>query len=320
MLFLAHNGGWVQFQYPPSARDRVSPLTAQADDLRAELAENLGQPPLDGVEIRIARGLEEMGTLAPQNVPPPPQAVSVSYPKLKLIVLALAGNATEPVDLRESFRRELARLALAEAVAARPIPAWLAEGFVEHFVRPSGWSDEWALYRASIRHGMHALGELDAVLSEGGSEASLAVAEAADFVGFLVKAERRAEFAGAVERLRQGDSLESALASAYGSGLPSLERRWRADRTRWTTLITVSLAIGVPALALLGWSIVRSVRRRRRGLDREVEGPAKRAAASADRERVHIVLSRRDERLEPPVIAEAEVPRVEHEGEWHTLH
>src|SRR6478672_10390243 len=52
MIFLAHNGGWIQFQYPPSARDRVAPLTTQADDLRAELAENLGQSPLDGVEVR----------------------------------------------------------------------------------------------------------------------------------------------------------------------------------------------------------------------------------------------------------------------------
>src|SRR5262249_43387821 len=67
--FLSHDDriGWVQFFYPPSARDRVAPLIAQADDLRAELAEDLGQTPIDGVEVRVARVLEEMGTLAPQS-------------------------------------------------------------------------------------------------------------------------------------------------------------------------------------------------------------------------------------------------------------
>jgi hypothetical protein len=39
----AHDAGWIEFQYPPSARDRVAPLIAQSDDLRAELAEDLGQ-------------------------------------------------------------------------------------------------------------------------------------------------------------------------------------------------------------------------------------------------------------------------------------
>jgi hypothetical protein len=33
------------------------------------------------------------------------------------------------------------------------------------------------------------------------------------------------------------------------------------------------------------------------------------------------VLSRREEPVETPMITpEAEIPKVEHEGEWHTLH
>lgn len=30
--FLSHDGGWITFQYPPSARDRVAGIVAQADD------------------------------------------------------------------------------------------------------------------------------------------------------------------------------------------------------------------------------------------------------------------------------------------------
>jgi hypothetical protein len=322
MIFLAHNGAWIQFQYPPSARDRVAPLTTQADDLRAELAENLGQSPLDGVEVRIGRSLEEMSTLAPQGAPPPPQATSVSYPKLKLVVLSLAAaEASEAADLRQDFRRELARLALAEAVTPRSIPDWLGEGFVQYVARRGEWSREWVLYQASVRHGMHSVAELDGALGRGGVDASLASAEAADFVAFLLKPERRAEFAGTIERLRQGSDVEGAFASAYGAGLSTLERHWRTDRTRWSTLITVSLAIGVPALGFFVWSAVRSMRRRKMQNVGRVR--AKKSAfrgPDAERGRVHIVLSRRDDRLEPPVISEAEVPRVEHEGEWHTLH
>jgi hypothetical protein len=83
----------------------------------------------------------------------------------------------------------------------------------------------------------------------------------------------------------------------------------------------VSSAIGLPGLFVVAWSIVRAVRRhRRRQLSPDAPKKAQRRAAAADRARVHIVLSRRDERVEPPVIAESEIPKVEHEGEWHTLH
>jgi hypothetical protein len=321
--FLAHDAGWIEFQYPPSARDRVAPLIAQSDDLRAELAEDLGQTPLDGIEVRVARGLEEMSTLAPQGSPLPPQAISASFAKLKLIVLSLgSAGATEPSELRAGFRRELARLALADAVGGRAIPSWFAEGFVLHFSRDGEWTREWMLYRASVRHRLHATSDLDAALAEGGTEAALAAAEAADFASFLLKPEKRARFSVAVERLRQGDELESALASAYGSGLPLLARHWTAERTRMTTLTTVSAAIGFPAFFLMSWGIVRALRRhRRRGGPVQPAGKkAQRAAAASERARVHIILSRRDERIDPPMIAESEIPKVEHEGEWHTLH
>src|SRR5689334_5083688 len=53
--FLAHEDrGWIEFSFPPSARDRIGPLGELGDDLRAELAEDLGQAPLQGVEVRVA--------------------------------------------------------------------------------------------------------------------------------------------------------------------------------------------------------------------------------------------------------------------------
>jgi hypothetical protein len=325
--FLSHDDhkGWVEFWYPPSARDRVAPLTSQAtDELRAELAEDLGQTPLEGIEVRVARVLEEMGNLAPASSPPLPQATSVAYPKLKLIVLSLGSAAsTEPVELRDGFRRELARIALAEAIGTQTVPAWFAEGFVQHFSSAGEWSRGWVLYKTSFRRGMLPTSELDAMLEKGGSEAELATAEAADFIGFLLRPEKRTLFAVAIERIRQGEALEGAIASAYrGTDISVFERRWLEDRKRWTTLVTLSLTIGLPATLAAAWVGLRALRRRRRRVaaGQLDERRADRAGAPPDKGRVHIVLSRRDDRLEPPVIAEAEIPKVEHEGEWHTLH
>jgi hypothetical protein len=321
--FLSHNAGWIEFQYPPSARDRVAPLISQADDLRAELAEALGQTPLEGVEVRVARGPEEMATLAPQGSPPPLQVSSITYPKLRLLVLSLPGAAgTHTGELGGAFRRELAKLALWEGVALRPLPLWFAEGFAARFSREGEWGRDWDLYRATVRRRTLATSELDHALQKGGSEAALAVAEGADFLNFLLTPDKQAKFATAVERLRRGDALEGALTYGYIADAVALERDWRADLQRRTTLITIFVAVGAPAALLIGVTVVRAIRRRRRLAALEAKGgkPA-RGKASPESPRVHIVLSRREERAEPVIVpTEAEVPKVEHEGEWHTLH
>jgi hypothetical protein len=316
--FLSEDRGWAQIWYPPSARDRVAPLIAQADDLRAELAEALAQTPLEGVEVRIAREYE-IGTLAPQDRPVAPDAARVSYPKLKLIVLSLGASPGEPAELVESFRHELARLAFAEAVGEHAAPAWLTEGFALHFSGESQRSRDWALWRASVRRQTYATSELDRLL-EASDSRSLASAQAADMATFLLRPEMRSKFGAMVERLRQGDSLESALSSAYGLGIVAVERQWRGELGRRTTVSSILMGVGFPVACLVAYAVVRAIRRRRAAtLTRR---PTKRetSIAPGERPRVHIVFSRRDERVEPPLLPESEIPKVEHEGEWHTLH
>ncbi|HMI85421.1 MAG TPA: hypothetical protein VK550_15100, partial [Polyangiaceae bacterium] len=166
--FLSHEGGWIEFQYPPSARDRVGNIVAQADELRAELTEALGQTPLDGVEVRVARGIEEMSTLAPSGSPPEPDQTSVVYPQLRLIVLSLGGG--DSAELASAFRLELARLALWEAVGGRSLPRWFSEGFAARFAREGEWAREWQLYRAALRRRTHSTAELDRAFEKGGAQ------------------------------------------------------------------------------------------------------------------------------------------------------
>jgi len=316
--FLSQDGNWIEFQYPPSARDRVSGIVAQADELRAELTEALGQTPLDGVEVRVARGTEEMTTLAPSGAAPDPLQTSIGYPALRLIVLSLGGG--DAGELVADFRLELARLALGEAVGGRKLPRWFAEGFATRFSREGAWGREWQLYRAALRRRTHTTAELEHALEKGGAQKELAAAEATDFLAFLLKAEKTAKFASAVERLRQGDEVGSALGTGYGSDIEVLEREWRSELGRRATVTTILVGVGIPVLGLLGYVLARAARHRR-SVTVKKGRKATRGKTAPEAPRVHIVLSRREERVEPPMITpEAEIPKVEHEGEWHTLH
>src|SRR5688572_22744766 len=42
--FGTYDGGWIRFTFHPSARERIEPLIVEADRVRQELAERLGQP------------------------------------------------------------------------------------------------------------------------------------------------------------------------------------------------------------------------------------------------------------------------------------
>jgi hypothetical protein len=318
--FLTSDGGWIQFQYPPSARERVGPLIAQADDLRAELSDILGQAPLDGIEVRVARGWEEMTTLAPWATPPIAQSSGISYPKLRLMVLSLGATGGEPTDLVVAFRRELARMALAGAVGGHTTPAWLVEGFAVHFSRDGTWSRALRLYRLVVQRRPNTTIELDAMLGEPHEDQMpIATAQSADLVGYLLRPERRVRFAGLIGELRRGESIEAAVRTGYGSNLAPLERKWASDLGRRATLATLYAFVGLAITLLSAGAIARFVRRRR-SRAASAATQAGNPAVSSDRTRVHIVFSRRDERTEPPIVPEAEIPKVEHEGEWHTLH
>jgi hypothetical protein len=325
--FFSHQGGWIVFLYPPSARERVGPLIAQADDVRAALGSVLGTPPLAGVEVRIARGPDEMATFAPQigeSSPAPMVAVpqAITYPALKLVVLSLGETvAVEPGELAGSFRRELGRVALHDAMRGRAVPSWFSEGFSTEFAGERNWSRWWLLFKAAVGQRIAPLSALDNLMARGGAGSALAIAEGADLVGFLLRPETRPRFAQFAELVRNGEPFAAALDRAFGYVQADLEKAWRKDLGERCLVRGAAVAAAVPVAVLMGIAIARSIRRRKA---RQKAGSTSRMAegglAALPQKRVHIVFSRREENAEPPTIPEAEIPRVEHEGEWHTLH
>jgi hypothetical protein len=314
--FLAHHAEWIDVLFPPSARDRVAPVLAEADDARAELAELLGQPPLAGVEVRIARSTEEIATLAPGVPPPRPSANGIAYPGLKLIVLSLGAGGEAP-DLTVAFKRQLAHVALYQATAARELPDWFADGFALHFSGDNAWARRSLLLRASVRRSLVPLSDRPT----GDAPSALAASEGADFIAWLLAPERRTRFATVTDELRKKSTLPDAITEAYGSPFTSLESLWKRDLVRRSTLTAIGVGVGLPLLFIGAAYLARSLRRRRARAQaaKLVTEDKERRASVLDRARVHIVLHHREERPDPPIV-DAEVPKVEHEGGWHTLH
>jgi hypothetical protein len=132
--------------------------------------------------------------------------------------------------------------------------------------------------------------------------------------------------------VHDGQSFATALRDAYGLDFVSLEYEWREEIARkysfWPVLFSGTIVwLGVLGLFVLAWQKRR--RKSKKTLEqwaREEARAAQGAPAAPIVPRVHIVLPGQQtaEAPELPPMPnapiEAEVPKVEHEGRWHTLH
>jgi len=165
------------------------------------------------------------------------------------------------------------------------------------------------------------------------TQALVAYAEAVDVVRFLVRREDVHRFHSLLTELREGQTFEQAVLDAYGVELSMLEFEWREDVSRrytfWLFLLSGSF-VWVIALGIFVWAWRRRKRRDQVVLQRwareEAAEDALRArlAERTEAARVHIVLasSGSDAQSTPlaPNMSEVEIPLVEHDGAWHTLH
>lgn len=316
--FLVETRGFLRVLYHPSAFEAVRKITADADVARAALATSLGQSVLERVELRIGRTPEEMALLAPVDAPPGQHATAAAYPSLSLIVLSVRNADGAPSTFEESFRHQLAHIALSDAAAGRPLPRWLHEGFAIQASGEATVARAQILWTAHVRKSLLSFGSLD-VFPADPRTARIAWAESADFVRYLQK--DHARFAAAIAHARNGDALDRAFADAYGADVRGLEQAWRDDLG--TRCVTIPLAVG----AFGGWGVAiaalvaRKRRRRKQALAAEPEPVLPEPSPTqSDKSEPRLLVCDRGLGHVVYIVEGRPVPKVEHDGKRHTLH
>ncbi len=321
--YVTRDLGWLKLSYPPAAKERVASLLADADAFKAEVSETLGQDVLSHVEVRITPTVADMARLAPVGSPPPSYASGVAYPRLKLVLISmLAPRGADATNLDQVFRHELAHVALEDAVLGQHVPVWFNEGLAIGLAGENSFERQDVLWHATVYGNLLPLADLDRSFPRENFEVGIAYAESADFLRFLMRRTDRARFVAMVQRIREGQTFERSLGDAYSSDLRKLEFQWRSEVERRYSVIPILAGGGiiwVGVIVVLGWGYVRKKRRAKAILVKWAQAEAiedallaRRAAEAAeesDRDLVRVSL--RGIRLPA---------KVEHEGDWHTLH
>jgi len=325
--YITQEENGIRFSYHPSAGERVRLLLRRAEAIRAELSAEMGRRVLDAVEVRIASVPGEMGQIAPTEMVPG-YAPVLAFSKTHLVVMSASSPISyEPPDLEVWLRHGLAHLALDEAAGSKAIlPRWFHEGYAVEFAGQDTAVRGHSLCLATLRHHLIPLGSIESQFPADAPQISIAYAEAADFARFLTSGSNRARFAGFIERVRGGEPFEAALKSAYDTDLSRIERVWRKDMARRYSFVPVFVIALLVWLFIAAALVVRRMRRRRAQLAAQQnarEEVARRAIVSTARlgprtPRPRIDLGEDD--IGEPIPPDPEVPKVEHDGRWHTLH
>jgi len=311
---------WLKLAYPKSIESRAQALMDTSDAFKHELSVWFGldaneRALLEHVEVRLARTQEDMNALAPVGIPPPRYAVGVAYPALHLILISLREPKTaEATDLDEVLRHELVHVALFDATRGRHVPLWFNEGLAVYASGESSFLRTRTLWDATLSKTILPLEDLDKGFPQENQQVSIAYAESADFVRFLLRDEDRARFGSLIERVRKGTPFDRALADAYGDSTRKLEYQWREELDKRFSFWPVLTGSSMLWALIMGVLVMAYVRRRRKA--KETLARWAREEAEEDRLRAEVVAARDETAL----VVRRSVPTVEHDGEWHTLH
>lgn len=318
--FLVETRGFLRVVYHPSTFEAVRHIASDADAARATFASAVGQSLLEHVEVRVARTPEELAMLSPSEAAPATGATAVSYPSLSLVVLSVRDRDGAPTALDESFRHQLAHVALFDAAAGRPLPRWLQEGWAVQMSGEATLARAQVLWGAHVRKNLVTFSQLDTFPTDP-HHARVAWAESADFVRFLARDPTR--FAATIAHARSGDSIDLALTDAYGQDLRALEQSWREDLGTRCVTIPLATAGAVGWGCALGALLLRRRRRKLRAasaIEPTVQIPELPPDAPTEKSERRLLVCDRGLGHVVYIVDAHTVPKVEHDGKRHTVH
>lgn len=263
--FSSYDDGWIRISYHPSLKARVDALQREAGVVKRELTELLGKPVLSRVDVVIGRTPGEMETLAPKDAQFPRYAAGVAFSERGLVLLTASSRYPgERHDLVEVFRHELAHVALHDAVGRKNVPRWFNEGFAIHASKEAETARLQALWTATLADKLIPLKELTTGFPADASTASVAYAQAADLVRFLLRRDEAHRFESLISRLGRGQDFSQALADAYSTDLYNLEKEWKKDVAQRYTFWPIIFGGSLIWIAAFGLMIFAFVKRRGR--------------------------------------------------------
>lgn len=267
--FVEQTRGAVRWEYPERARDLVEPLFDAWDRALPRIQQELGtEGEALPVRVRVGVDPEQMTALAPPAAPPPAYAVGVAYPGLSLILLTLTAPDTwQRPGLEGVLVHELSHIALHTALGTsegrgNDVPLWFVEGVAIYQARERSIERVETLWTATFRGGVIPLDDLDERFPSRPHEVSLAYAESADFVAWLIRRSGPEKLGELVGRVRRGQDFELAVTQTWSAGLGALELAWREDLSgRYGAL--PMFASGSVGWVLAGMLVFAGLRRRR---------------------------------------------------------
>ncbi len=327
--YLEEQEAGISFVYHPSAHERLRATIPTVLQTRARLRAHLGHDVLQTLEIRIAAVADELKTLGPaEDIADYAPAIAFSRHRLILTSLGSARSLGQN-DLGPALAHAMAHVALDEMVDARPIPLWLHEGYAAQMSGDPHSARAQLMVMAALREHLMSIADMNALFPRDAPESSVAYAHAADLARFLSEKPHQKQFVSLLANTSKGADFETSFESAYGARLGTFESAWQAQMARRYAFLPAFLgALGVWALCMLAIYLRRYVQQRKvrpeQPLREEPRGPSdaerisalEMAVARAER----IPTRERGESTGAPIPLETEVPKVEHEGDWHTLH
>ncbi len=317
--YLAEEVSGIRFAYHPSARDRTRALIEAAVGVRSELVAQLGSVVLESMDVRIAVGSADFSRIVPTRSPRGSGVVAFTEQSLLVIGLHASGPSSSG-DARLAFRRGMALLALDEVTGAQALPRWFRIGHALHFSGEGGMARARSLWWASMQQRLVPLVDLDWYLFDRASYQSVAAAEATDFLRFLLEGDRAHSMSRLCEEVRAGHSFEQALRTAYQNDASGLEQAWREDIARHRAFLPILLgSTGLWVLVALGLALRR---RWQRKASQSIEVAEITPARESKRLALRLDQRKRKRGARPPTPEPPtpEVPKVSHNGRWHTLH
>ncbi len=250
-------------------------VAEEAPKVLAEIRDDLGGLPFPAhIDIRLVKRSRDLGNAAPKGRGAPEWASGVAYLDTGVTVVATR-QGSQPIDVHNVVRHELAHLALSAALRDR-VPRWLNEGFA--YLHAPDWSED----RIQLLTGMVwfdgviALNNLDASFLAREKQVQRAYAQSYDFTAFLARRGRyrdphddgnRWPFRRFLQNISNGQTPAQAAMNAYGTSLRSLFEEWRQGlRDRYMLMPAGLFALSVWAFAalllMIGFVRRRTINRR----------------------------------------------------------